>query len=127
MSVEDYELLELAKQIESEAKGEAAYRNSVSRSYYAIYHKASNFHDALPSKGEEGKRGGVHARFISRLNNPTVICEITIKKSKMAGYVCQDMRTRRVDADYKLDKNIKKGEAEYGILVASDFFEKIDS
>lgn len=122
MSVKDIDLLEFAVELSSTAKCEASYRNIVSKAYYAVYHKADNFHKALPTPGTNAREAGVHSTLAERLCSPTVSCAELAKKSKIAGYICRDLHMKRVDADYKLDLSINRDDAEYSLNTAERFF-----
>lgn len=125
MSIKSIDLLNLAENLLDGSSCEPSYRNAISCAYYAVYHKAKEFHDALISPGALGCEGGVHAQLASRLMNPTISDSELSKKSKIAGYICKDMHGRRVDADYELSRDITHDHVLYSVNSAKNLFERL--
>lgn len=73
MSVAPREIFASAQKIRDSQNDEVGYRTAISRSYYAAYHAARIFHDALDSPGSLGASGGVHVQLVARLLAPTML------------------------------------------------------
>ncbi|WP_286899113.1 hypothetical protein [Achromobacter sp. UBA2119] len=82
---------------------EESRRAKISRAYYALYHHARDFHDALPedARGQElAVGGGVHKKLIQKLTNPTLKDESAKKRSRSIGTFLGLARDLRDQADY---------------------------
>ena len=124
MAIDCDAILRLAAEDISIADCEARFRNVIGRAYYASYHKATAFHSALPDQGiEPSEKVGVHRALSYALQNPTVSNTELRKKSRQIGYICRDLHGRRVDADYNIEKDIKKKDAEQSLEQARHIFE----
>ncbi len=103
------DLLELAEQW-AEAPTEVAWRSSVSRAYYAVFHEARSLMRQL---GFEVPRGEVaHAYLSLRLSNcgiPTV---------EQAGQQLNSLRGDRNRADYDIDRTLRQGNARHLVAAA---------
>jgi uncharacterized protein (UPF0332 family) len=87
-------LLDLSKQIYDQNSSEAAYRTTVSRSYYSAFYVASERCKAESLHGH----GNTHEGVIKALQGS--------KKHQTAGNMMHTLRRCRTDADYKLEKPI---------------------
>jgi uncharacterized protein (UPF0332 family) len=86
---------------------EVSRRSSVSRAYYAAFHKCQEWHSNLPSPGSAGtNKGGVHEILINQLVNPTIVDKKVCAISRALGYMLKQLRQHRVTADYVLTENI---------------------
>ena len=105
--------------------GEPEFRASVSRAYYAAYHRADAWHDALPSPGSatNGANQGVHALLIDRLRNPTVNGK-PATSSRSIAYMLQHMKASRTVADYKLDQHLDQAVAATVVASAANLIAK---
>ena len=110
MSVSDVQLFAYGQQL-AQAKTEVELRTSVCRSYYAAYHRAKSWHEALPSHGFAKSGAGVHATLIQCLTNPSVVGPAMLK-SKSIGYMLQSMKIARQQADYDLASTVDCAQAE---------------
>lgn len=110
MSVCDEDLLVYGETLAKEAS-EICWRASVGRSYYASYHCADAWHDALPSHGMAAAGRGVHRTLIDCLINPTVL-GASMRRSKSIGYMLEVMKAARQKSDYELDEHVDQGEAQ---------------
>lgn len=84
-------------------------RNKIGRSYYALYHHAINFHNALPEAEKGGLRahtGGVHQQLIDRLCNPSVRDVSVQSRSRSIGTFLSLARALRDRADYHHDQTV---------------------
>lgn len=125
MPVSESELLAFAVSQTSSASDEIAFRNAISRSYYAAYHRVNAFHEGLPVKGAVMKEGGMHMQLTESLINPMLSCGEMRKKSKMVGYMCRDLHSKRVNADYNLSLSLGEKDAEQSLSQAQRLFEVV--
>jgi uncharacterized protein (UPF0332 family) len=117
MSVSSTDIIGLAKTLQSGSMDEVQQRAVVGRAYYAAYHDCKTWHDALQSPGSAGIDGGVHARLIAALTNPTVRGDDALK-SKKRGYRLRALKTLRAKADYELNETVTVDEAKQSIVDA---------
>lgn len=115
MSITENDLLAMGSTLAA-ANSECEWRASISRSYYAAYHKASDWHEKLASQGIAQPGRGVHATLIECLKNPTVTGQ-KMMRSKSLGYVLGHMKASRHKADYQLAAQVDQAEAD---TVAAD-------
>lgn len=95
--------LGLAREL-GERPDEVARRTSISRAYYAAYHRCIDWEKELPVQGSENGRKGVHAQLIARLQHPGKGCSrMQSQRSKAIGKLLLEQRERRVTADYRVD------------------------
>lgn len=105
------DLLALAHE-QSAAETEAAWRTSVSRAYYACYHEALAFHNALPAPGNLGQSKSVHQQLIDQLLSPAKECSRDqVKLCRFLAGRLFDLRAWRVDADYNLNQRLLRERA----------------
>lgn len=84
--------------------GELNYRNAMSRAYYAAYHTLKPYADGMQYTGKP--RQGIHRRLVHKfVSSP----DIELRK---IGYIMESCLTRRVIADYELDRMVTKSDAE---------------
>ncbi|OWQ93813.1 hypothetical protein CDN99_05090 [Roseateles aquatilis] len=82
-------------------------RSAISRAYYAAFHRCLLWEKALPHKSRVKTSGGAHKQLIDRLLAPHPACgPLVAKRSKDLGELLAVQRDRRVDADYRLKKQI---------------------
>lgn len=116
MSVTPADLLTLATELQA-AGTETSDRSSISRAYYALYHRALAWESALPDVGSAGGgAGGSHQQLINRLSQPGTLCpepQRTAAK-KLAAFlrIERDLRHR---ADYELEVKITSPECRSAI------------
>ena len=113
MSVTVTELLDLAKDLRADPR-EVSWRGSISRGYYAAFHHADWWHQALPSAGEPPDRpGGKHHELACRLTKPTLASTDQRRAlSVTAGYILREGHRLRVKADYFLNEGITAAETD---------------
>ena len=108
------DLLDLAEEW-ADAETEAAWRSSVSRAYYAVFHEARGLMRQL---GFEVPRGEVaHAYLSLRLSNcgiPTI---------EQAGHQLNSLRGDRNRADYDIDRTLKQSNARHQVATARVTFQ----
>jgi len=124
MAVDCIAILKLATDDIQSADGEARVRNVIGRAYYAAYHRANLFHNALPDQGAAPlDKVGLHRALSFSLENPTVSDAALRKKSKQIGYMCRDLHSKRVDADYDIDRDITIKTAEQAVEQTKRLFD----
>lgn len=112
MSIACSDLLALAQKL-AEQKEETSCRSSVSRAYYAAYHRCNDWHNSLKAPGSNvGPVGGVHQQLINRLRNPAPEVKGEERRiSKLKAAWLEVLRDKRHKADYKLDGNCERADA----------------
>jgi uncharacterized protein (UPF0332 family) len=127
MSVSPNELLLLADAVLRSAKTEAEWRNAVGRAYYAVYHAATNFHNSLPSRGRTPpKQTGVHEELAFRLTWPNLPTDDPkFEISRTLGRNLRWLSSKRVEADYYLNKPFSEADAREVVDRARAAFELI--
>jgi len=113
MSVSPNDLLRLAKDLLSPAAAEVLIRNVVSRAYYAAYHSAKTFHDALPQLGKlPAKPTGIHDELAHRLCWPNIPeSDSRFQRSREIGRELRWLHSERIKADYRLDMTVTRDSA----------------
>ena len=98
--------LTLARELGHRAD-EVAQRTSISRAYYAAYHRCLDWEKQLPARGADAGCTGVHAALIARLRHPDRRCTSTqSSRSKLLGKLLWRQRERRRLADYRLEADV---------------------
>lgn len=106
MSVSAESFLQVSQALMSK-DGEAWWRASASRAYYASYHRSRLWEWHLPRRGDDQGRLGVHERLIHRLLNPDRACPPDMaSRSRRIGEHLALQRALRVRADYKIDRDV---------------------
>ena len=119
MSVTVTELLDLATELRADPR-EISWRGAISRGYYAAFHHADVWHQALPSHGEPPDyAGGKHHELACRLTKPTLpSADQRRTLSVTAGYILRDGHRLRVKADYHLNEGITASETDQLLISA---------
>lgn len=109
MAVTPAEIFESAKSLAGNSGDEAHYRSCVSRLYYASYHAANNFHNALSMPGYQAAKGGSHENLIHQLNHPSIPNtepehDLSIE---LAQYLRKGLLNRRL-ADYRIHEGVNE-------------------
>lgn len=95
-------------------------RNCISRSYYGLYHKAFNsMRHCLPTS---------HSGLIEYLNQPynrKQECQYDDMQLIQLGAILKQQKRKRQKADYKLDEEVTRTEAESSLGVCSKIMEKL--
>ena len=112
MSIACSDLLALAQKL-AEQNDETSLRSSVSRAYYAAYHRSNDWHSSLQAPGSNiGHVGGVHQELINRLRNPAPEVKGEERRiSKVKAAALEVLRDQRHKADYKLDGKCERADA----------------
>lgn len=108
MMVKPSELLDCALRIAKLDRSEAAGRAAISRGYYAAFHAARSYHNALPQPGDIRGASGMHQQLLNQLQFPNIPPQdpkfaVSVAISKTLRPAC----SARVDADYKLELPIQ--------------------
>lgn len=92
---------------------EESRRNKIGRSYYALYHHALEFHNALPEQGAlVAGVGGAHRQLASRLTNPAVPDPALKARSRTIGTLLGLARDLRDRADYHHNVTVTQHDVE---------------
>ncbi|WP_257756641.1 hypothetical protein [Burkholderia glumae] len=125
MSVTTADLLTAAQKIFNTGTCEADWRNTCSRSYYAIYHDLQAFADSLAAAAfpgnTAGAKPGMHHLLYVGLQNPTVPASDPRRKlSFKLGVMAQSLHSARIKADYKPSKTLDQIEANCNLTTAQN-------
>lgn len=123
MSCNPSDFYELAQNL-SKNDDEVSLRACISRGYYSAYHYALSYVFSDKDTSDEpnswiGGEGGVHQKLISHLEKSKNI------KEKSVGYILRDLRAKRVIADYYLNDNLHKEDAETMFKMIDSLIEKL--
>ncbi|WP_413143371.1 hypothetical protein [Burkholderia cepacia] len=125
MSVATADLLSAAQRIFDTGSCEADWRNTCSRSYYAIYHDLKAFADSLAAAAYPGDTSsaklGMHNRLYTGLKNPT--CPASDPRRKLSfklGVMAQNLHSARIKADYEPTESIDQIEAKVNLTTAQN-------
>ncbi|MCU6184383.1 hypothetical protein KWH94_14745 [Citrobacter cronae] len=102
---------------------EVGYRNAVSRAYYAMFHRAAEALEHIPSVEHNH-----HANLISYMQGRMGVPKenIPAARLKLLAYELRQMRQARNEADYRLsDSKINASVARESLLTAQHFFKRI--
>jgi len=128
MSNSHVELFNMAETIYKSSTSEIEFRTVVNRSYYAAFHHARIFHDALPSVGNAPTHPvGVHEKLIQQLLNPSFSKssnENVYNLSKSIGYILKNIKKLRTSADYHLDLQVTKTNADTALIQSKSILDK---
>ena len=110
MAVSPEVLLDAAAALGS-GNSEADWRNATSRAYYAAYHSCVSV--AVDARLSIAETGSVHAALIGALTD-----RLTPTRLKGLGYMLEQCRQRRTDADYGIQEEFPRQIAD---TVVSDY------
>ncbi|WP_152036610.1 hypothetical protein [Burkholderia pyrrocinia] len=125
MSVTTTDLLTAAQKIFNTGTCEADWRNTCSRSYYAIYHDLRAFADSLTAAAYPGNtagaKPGMHHQLYTGLKNPTVPASDPRRKlSFKLGVMAQSLHSARIKADYEPGQSVDQVEANVNLTAAQN-------
>lgn len=105
MAVKAEEFLSVAKNFQANNPTEIEARCMISRSYYAMYHKALGVLDKTP---REYNSKGCHANLIEYLKRDVGLDEPDKDATKLrrVSYILEQERVNRVRADYFLNETL---------------------
>lgn len=119
MAVTPEGLLDAAQSI-ANGDREVDWRNATSRAYYAAYHRCRlAAQDARLSVAETG---GMHAALIKALTAP-----LTSSSLKSLGYLLEQCRQRRVEADYRIDEKFPRDTADATLADSKRILKKAET
>lgn len=118
MAVTPNALFEAARVI-GHGKSEVDLRNATSRAYYAAYHRCRLLAENLPAPAAH--QGGVHRIVIDTLT------ENKSWKLKSLGYMLDQCRKLRVEADYDINSEFRHQDAHNVLAVGEKILKKADS
>ncbi|MEO6423445.1 MAG: hypothetical protein ABIR84_12410 [Candidatus Nitrotoga sp.] len=113
MSVTPKEFLDSATKLAIPGCDEMTQRNVISRSYYAAYHRSCE----IINPNAHNDRGGMHKNYFFQLN-----CGAPGSIERKIGGRLKALYARRIDADYKLDQNLKNDAYILQMQTANDLF-----
>lgn len=119
MSVTAKDFLDLAKCNLSGSDSEIEIRNCISRSYYSLYHLTCSSLSHCPPTTHQG--------VIDYLFSPSERKKESIDQSTLisVGAVLRQQKIKRHLADYELDKDVYKSEAESSVIVIEKTIKKL--
>lgn len=126
MPISAEDILSLASSTLEAADTECKLRMIVGRAYYAVYHRAYDFHCGLPQPGAPAPRGGVHEVLWHALTNPTISDSDQKIKSRKVGYLGKDLHLKRVIADYRRELTVTRIDAEHALAQAERLFSEVE-
>ena len=125
MSVAPADILAIASSL-AQGVTEGEWRSAISRAYYAAFHGATGWHDALPEPGNPDKARGEHEALIQRLVHPGKSCSSTqIRTSRWLAGQLSTLRAMRVEADYQLDRSVTQERARQACASSGEVLAKI--
>ena len=99
---------------------EVDWRNATSRAYYAAYHRCRSV--AGTAGLSIGQIGSVHAGLVAELTAP-----LTPNPLKSLGYMLDQCRRRRNEADYNIDGDFERVDAEWVVEECRRIIDKADA
>lgn len=120
MSVTAKDFLCLAKSNLSGNSSEIEIRNCISRSYYSLYHVTCSSLSHCPPTSHQG--------VINYLFSPAERKKEPINQNTLmsVGAVLRQQKIKRHMADYELDKDVYKSEAESSVMVIEKTIKKLE-
>jgi uncharacterized protein (UPF0332 family) len=101
---------------------EVGYRNAISRSYYAMYHKVLSI---ITLEVPNYSGGGVHSSLISYLGHSAIGEPYDTKDLKKLSYMLKASRDLRCIADYEIERHeVSRTMAEDALLRAKKLIER---
>jgi uncharacterized protein (UPF0332 family) len=104
---------------------EVGYRNTISRAYYSMYHKAQEELKNIPSCTRDH-----HSNLIKYMRGDLGVPreELSPARLKILGYELRQMRQARNESDYRIsESSIGESVAIESIETAKNFFRRISS
>lgn len=118
------DFLDSAKEL-TQNQNETAFRNSISRAYYCVYHAALPLDELIENHGGIKRDVGVHEQLISKLENcPRSNSNWT--RCQSIGVLMRYLKKLRVEADYDLTTAISAEQAQQQIKQAEKILTKIE-
>ena len=105
MAVTPDQLLAAAERLLGQGVDEADWRSAASRAYYGAYHRCRLVADSAGLDAMQA--AGVHAALVAAFLEP-----LNPRPIRALGYMLDQSRLSRVDADYKIDVPFSRADAE---------------
>jgi uncharacterized protein (UPF0332 family) len=125
MSTSANDLLSQAEQLLAAATTEVEFRNGIGRAYYAAYYRAKEFHESLPTRGQNPTSNvGVHAELQHRLLHPTIAsADLRFRTSQNLSRHLEWLHSHRIRADYRLLQTVTREQCAEVVARAARVFE----
>ena len=121
MPIKTVEILHLASKL-SKQENEVAHRSAVSRAYYAAYHHGIKVVERkLPSTKSSAYKGGCHQQLLQKFFDGKSLTWQSIALQ------FNDLKKRRVVADYYLNKSVSMKQAEQSVVTARQIIDALDA
>lgn len=98
---------------------EIAYRNTIARSYYAMYHEVLGTLEHCPVFSSS-----VHSGLISYLNTSKTQEAFEVIKLRSLAAILKQQKAKRCIADYELSEDVTESDAIESLLFAQKLFDK---
>ena len=121
MAVTPQELLRYAESLLQES-GELRLRNAAGRAFYAAYHSCLPLYGRLDSGPET--REGTHQRIIRLFSEYHGPDESISRRIRALGVMYRQVRDLRSKADYEIESDFTKGEAETVLRTVKSIVER---
>ncbi len=117
MSVNPSDFIESARTL-SAVRDEMSQRNSLSRAYYAAYHRTREVFE--PEIGRNDGMG-MHRSYLDQLQ-----CHNTDSTERIVGYKLAQLYQRRIVADYRLGDSLRQDAVARQLDTAAQIFNLLD-
>ncbi|WP_134984300.1 hypothetical protein [Aeromonas hydrophila] len=98
---------------------EIAYRNTIARSYYAMYHEVLGTLEHCPTFASS-----VHSSLIAYLNAAKTPEAFEVIKLRSLAAMLKQQKAKRCISDYELMENVTESDAKESLLFAQKLFDK---
>ncbi len=98
---------------------EIAYRNTIARSYYAMYHEVLGTLEHCPTFSSSG-----HSGLIDYLNSSKTKEAFEVMKLRSLAAILRQQKAKRCIADYQLSEEVTESDAKESLLFSQKLFDK---
>lgn len=98
---------------------EIAYRNTIARSYYAMYHEVLGTLEHCPAFSS-----GVHSSLIAYLSSAKTQEKFEVMKLRALAAMLKQQKAKRCIADYELSDDVTEVDAQESLFFARKLFDK---
>lgn len=98
---------------------EIAYRNTIARAYYAMYHEVLGTLEHCPAFSSS-----VHSSLIVYLNSAKTSEAFDVIKLRSLAAILKQQKAKRCISDYQLLENVTESDAKESLLFAQKLFDK---
>ncbi|WNF45802.1 hypothetical protein RHP75_15665 [Pseudomonas sp. SG20056] len=106
---------------------EISFRAGISRAYYGLYSAAIDYADKLSPVPISSCAGSTHKKLVDFLAEQMAGGRDLVLKHRQLSYKLKAMHGHRVKADYYLDDEVYRDEAEAVLLSCRDMITKIEA